>query len=141
MALDDFIRQMPKVELHVHLIGAVTPDLLLKLAQRNGISLPAATLDEMRSWFRFRDFSHFIETYITAASCIRTVEDLEEVAKDFLIRPGKTFATPSSPTRRTLTTVSRGSHSQTSLPRSIAPASGPMPHWESTRASSSIFRG
>src|SRR5258708_4059581 len=86
MSLHNLIRQMPKVELHVHLTGAVTPDLLLKLAQRNEIALPATTPDEMKSWFKFRDFAHFIEIYLTASSCIRTAGDLEEVARDFLSR-------------------------------------------------------
>jgi adenosine deaminase len=86
MSLHNFIRQMPKVELHVHLTGAVTPDLLLKLAQRNKITLPATTPDEMRRWFQFRDFAHFIEIYLTASSCIRTVDDLEEITRHFLAR-------------------------------------------------------
>ena len=41
MNLHEFARRMPKVELHVHLEGAIRPTTLLNLAQRNRIQLPA----------------------------------------------------------------------------------------------------
>ena len=41
MSLHDFIREIPKVELHVHLEGSIRPSTLLALAQRNGVDLPA----------------------------------------------------------------------------------------------------
>ncbi|MFW5772692.1 MAG: hypothetical protein ACOCZH_05140 [Phototrophicaceae bacterium] len=54
MSLQTYIQAMPKVELHVHLQGATRPETLLRLAQRNGVDLPARTLDEMRAWYTFR---------------------------------------------------------------------------------------
>ena len=89
MTLHDFIRQMPKVELHVHLVGAMTPELLLKLAGRNGVALPATEPDQVRDWYRFRDFAHFVEVYLTASACIRSPDDLEEVTRDFFVRQAK----------------------------------------------------
>lgn len=84
MNLADFIRAMPKVELHVHLEGSVAPATLLKLAQRNGVALPATTEAELREWYRFRNFAHFIEVYVALSRCLRTVDDLELLARDFL---------------------------------------------------------
>jgi adenosine deaminase len=69
------LRAMPKVELHVHLEGATDALTVWTLAQRNGVSLPAATLEEWRGFYAFRDFNHFIEVYTLAASCMRTPED------------------------------------------------------------------
>lgn len=83
-ALDAFIAQMPKVELHVHLEGSVRPETLLKLAQRHGVTLPADTVDGLRQWYTFRDFDHFIEIYMTTAGCLRTAEDIELIAREFL---------------------------------------------------------
>ena len=40
MQLNTFIDQMPKVELHVHLEGAIRPSTLLALAQKHNITLP-----------------------------------------------------------------------------------------------------
>lgn len=84
MTLHDFIRAMPKVELHVHLQGATQPETLLALAQRNGISLPARTLEEMRAWYTFRDFRHFIDVYVQICQCLETADDLELMAREFL---------------------------------------------------------
>jgi len=61
--IEDFIRRMPKVELHVHLEGSVQPQTLLKLAKRNAIALPADDFEGLRAWTTFRDFDHFIDVY------------------------------------------------------------------------------
>jgi adenosine deaminase len=83
-SLTDFITRMPKVELHVHLEGSVQPATLLKLAERHQISLPARDLPSLREWYQFRDFDHFIEIYMAISSCLRTTEDIELIAREFL---------------------------------------------------------
>jgi adenosine deaminase len=72
------------VELHVHLEGAIQPETLLELARRNGVALPATTLDELRAWYTFRDFPHFVEVYVALSRCIRTPEDIELIGRAFL---------------------------------------------------------
>ena len=84
LSLEQLIIQMPKVELHVHLEGSVRPETLLKLARRHHIALPADDMDGLRQWYTFRDFNHFIEIYMTISSCLRTAEDIELVAREFL---------------------------------------------------------
>src|SRR5690606_37769309 len=84
MLLTDFIRAMPKVELHVHLQGATRPETMLKLAQRNNITLPAHTIDELRTWYTFRDFDHFIDIYDLICECFRTADDLELALREFI---------------------------------------------------------
>ncbi len=75
---------MPKVELHVHLEGSIQPAMLLQLARRNGVTLPAADVAGLQHWYQFTDFKHFIEIYLMISSCICTPEDIELVARDFL---------------------------------------------------------
>ncbi|OQA94330.1 MAG: Aminodeoxyfutalosine deaminase [Chloroflexi bacterium ADurb.Bin222] len=84
MELESFITQMPKVELHVHLEGSVQPGTLLKLAERHQVPLPADTVEGLREWYTFRDFDHFIEIYMTISRCLRTAEDIELIAREFL---------------------------------------------------------
>jgi adenosine deaminase len=84
MTRHDFIRAMPKVELHVHLQGATQPETLLHLAQRNQIPLPAATVDELRAWYTFRDFDHFIAIYDLICECFRSGDDIDWAMREFI---------------------------------------------------------
>ncbi|MEO7974419.1 MAG: adenosine deaminase, partial [Thermoanaerobaculia bacterium] len=75
MSLEAFLRAIPKVELHVHLEGAMRPRTLLALARRRRVTLPADDEAGLREWFRFRDFDHFVEIYLTCSKCVRDPED------------------------------------------------------------------
>ncbi len=77
---DAFIRQMPKVDLHIHLEGSVRPATLLALAHRNGVALPATDEAGLRAWYRFRDFDHFAAIYDLICDCIYTPDDLALIA-------------------------------------------------------------
>jgi aminodeoxyfutalosine deaminase len=77
VSLFSYIQAAPKAELHVHLEGAIQPETLLTLAQRNGIQLPANTIEGVRSWIAYRDFDHFIELFRAACRCLRTAADYE----------------------------------------------------------------
>lgn len=79
-----FIVAMPKVELHVHLEGSMPPETLLKLAKKHGIALPADTVEDIRAWYTFTNFPHFVEIYVAMSKCLQTVDDVEQLARDFL---------------------------------------------------------
>jgi len=80
--ITDFI-SLPKAELHVHLEGSIRPETLIELARRNGVTLPTKSLDELRRWFEFRDFDHFIQVYLTIARCLKTHDDYELITLEF----------------------------------------------------------
>ena len=82
--LTEFIRRMPKVELHVHLEGSIQPETLLLLAERNQVQLPSSSVEGLRSWYTFTNFSHFIQIYLKISSCICTPDDIEFIACEFL---------------------------------------------------------
>src|ERR1700733_11938510 len=74
---------VPKAELHVHLEGTAPPQLIERIAVRNGIPLPDGMLgDDGR--FRYTDFLHFLRTYDLAASVIRTGEDYRDITYEYL---------------------------------------------------------
>ena len=83
MSIETYLRAAPKVELHVHLEGAIRPATLLALAKQNGVTLPAGDLDGLRRWFVYRDFAHFIEIYVAITKCLRTMDDYDLVAYEF----------------------------------------------------------
>ncbi len=78
----EFIRRMPKTELHVHLEGSVRPTTLLALAERHGVRLPARNEEELQRYYAFRDFDHFIEVYIEVNQCLRTSEDFALITRE-----------------------------------------------------------
>lgn len=82
MSLESYLRAAPKAELHLHLEGAILPETLLTLAARNHVTLPATTVAGLREWFVFRDFRHFIETYVTITRCLRTAADYELIVAE-----------------------------------------------------------
>ena len=81
-SLHQFIQDMPKAELHVHLEGTVKPATLLRLAKQNGLeqTLPSASADAIEAWFTFTDFPHFVEVILAVQNLIRTKEDFALVA-------------------------------------------------------------
>jgi aminodeoxyfutalosine deaminase len=83
MSIESYLRAMPKVELHVHLEGSIRPATLLLLARRNDVALPARTLDELRAFYQFTDFAHFIDVYGTIINCLRTPDDFALIVEEF----------------------------------------------------------
>ena len=73
----------PKIELHVHLEGTVRAGTLLQIARRNGVALPADTVEGLAALYEFRDFSHFLEVWLLTTSALRTEEDFRQVVVDY----------------------------------------------------------
>lgn len=73
----------PKIELHVHLEGAVRPATLLQIAQRNDVPLPADTVAGLQELYEFTDFAHFIRVWRMTTGCLRTAEDFRQVVVDY----------------------------------------------------------
>jgi aminodeoxyfutalosine deaminase len=77
--LDDFIEALPKVELHVHLVGSASPPTVLELATRYDDHRLPRTEDGLREFYEFRDFPHFIEVYEEVNDVVREPEDVADL--------------------------------------------------------------
>jgi adenosine deaminase len=75
---------IPKAELHVHLEGTAPPDLIRRLAERNGLPVPEGVFADGGHRFAYTDFLDFLETYNRAASVIRTGDDYRDVTYEYL---------------------------------------------------------
>jgi aminodeoxyfutalosine deaminase len=73
----------PKIELHVHLEGAIRPATLLDIARRNEIALPVDTVEGIAGLYEFTDFAHFIKVWILTTNCLRTRDDFRQVVVDY----------------------------------------------------------
>lgn len=82
----DFLRRLPKAELHLHIEGTLEPELMFTLAERNNVSLPFASVDEARAAYDFRDLQSFLDLYYQGMSVLRTAEDFHDLAMDYFRR-------------------------------------------------------
>jgi adenosine deaminase len=78
--LATFIARMPKAELHVHLEGALEPELKFELAARNGLDLPYDSVDEVRAAYAFNDLSSFLAVRYEGDSVLLTEQDFYDLA-------------------------------------------------------------
>ena len=77
--MKQFIHEIPKAELHIHL-DSVPPELLLRFAQRNNVELPFSDVKGAIKWYRFNDLEEFLRKWIVTTSVLITEEDYYEVA-------------------------------------------------------------
>ncbi|MGN2638427.1 adenosine deaminase [Nocardia takedensis] len=84
--LSEFLLQLPKAELHLHLEGTLEPDLKFALARRNGISLAQTTVEQVRETYRFNDLTSFLSVYYPAMDVLRTAPDFADLAYHYLRR-------------------------------------------------------
>lgn len=81
----NWLKQLPKVELHVHLEGTIAPALLHQLAEKNRIPLPEKFSKNPQA-YPFKDFSEFLTTYDEVSGFMRSAEDLYLITLDYLQR-------------------------------------------------------
>ncbi|MGD8780593.1 MAG: adenosine deaminase [Ignavibacteria bacterium] len=72
------IEEMPKVEIHLHLEGAFTFEYLFELIQKYEGDSEIKSINDLRDKFVFKDFAHFIKTWVWKNKFFRTLEDFEE---------------------------------------------------------------
>lgn len=86
--MKNFIFDIPKAETHVHVQGCVTPELMLRFAERNKISLSYQTPEEVRAHIATcpGDLSAFIQILNEVSAVLRTEQDYYETTLDYLIR-------------------------------------------------------
>ena len=74
----DFIRRLPKAELHLHLEGTVTPETLVELSSRHDTA--PLSLDDARALYDYTDFTGFLLAFKAVTERLRTPEDYELIA-------------------------------------------------------------
>jgi adenosine deaminase len=84
--LRNIVQEMPKAELHIHIEGSLEPELIFALAQRNGVSLPYASVDELRRAYAFKDLQSFLDIYYAGASVLLKEQDFYDMTAAYLLR-------------------------------------------------------
>ena len=84
--LPELLRRMPKAELHMHIEGSLEPELIFALASRNNVSIPYASVEELRSAYAFTNLQSFLDIYYAGASVLITEQDFYDMAQAYLRR-------------------------------------------------------
>ena len=84
--LPELLKRMPKAELHIHIEGSLEPELIFELAQRNGVSIPYRSVEELRSAYAFTNLQSFLDIYYAGASVLLKEQDFHDMAWAYLQR-------------------------------------------------------
>ena len=85
--MNDFkqwLRAMPKAELHLHIDGSLQASRLLQLAAKNGVDIPYDSVESVEQAYNFEDLQSFLDLYYLGASVLRDEEDFYFLMKDYL---------------------------------------------------------
>jgi adenosine deaminase len=78
--LPALLRAMPKAELHLHIEGSLEPELIFRLARRNGVALPYPGVEALRAAYAFADLQSFLDLYYAGAGVLRHEADFFDMA-------------------------------------------------------------
>lgn len=79
MTPTELARTIPKAELHIHIEGSLEPELIFALAERNGVTLPYASVEALRAAYAFTDLQSFLDIYYAGASVLLTEADFYDM--------------------------------------------------------------
>jgi len=86
IATSEFIRGLPKAELHLHIEGSLEPELMLSLAEKNGIKLPYETLADIEAAYHFDDLQSFLDLYYMGAGVLIHEQDFYDLMWRYMLR-------------------------------------------------------
>ena len=105
--MEAFIHGIPKAELHIHIEGALEPELMLELAAKNGIDLPFASVGDVHRAYDFKDLQSFLDIYYQGAQVLLTEDDFYRLTWSYLqkaaeqnVRHAEIFFDPQTHTAR-----------------------------------------
>ncbi len=75
-----WLRTLPKAELHLHIEGTLEPELMLELAERNGVALPYADVEAVRTAYNFQDLQSFLDLYYQGMQVLQSAQDFHDLA-------------------------------------------------------------
>lgn len=79
MKITDYIKKIPKAELHLHIEGTFEPELMFKIAQRNKVEIPYQSVEEVKKAYQFSCLQDFLDIYYAGASVLLYEKDFYDL--------------------------------------------------------------
>lgn len=86
MSLSSIIKNIPKAELHLHIEGSLTPELMWRLAEKHSVSLPYQSVEEIEAAYNFKDLQSFLDLYYAGAGVLIDEEDFFTLMWEYLTK-------------------------------------------------------
>ncbi len=84
--ITEFIKNVPKAELHLHIEGTLEPELMFKLAKKNNISIPYKNVEEVKSAYNFKNLDSFLDIYYQSTKVLINEEDFFDLTWAYLLK-------------------------------------------------------
>lgn len=82
--MEEFIRGLPKAELHLHIEGTFEPKLMFDIAKRNNISIPFSSVEEIEAAYAFDCLQDFLDIYYQGARVLINEQDFYDLTYSYL---------------------------------------------------------
>ncbi|MFA5848256.1 MAG: adenosine deaminase [Bacteroidales bacterium] len=83
-SVEEFIKRIPKAELHLHIEGTFEPELMFRIARRNDIELKYASVEELRRAYNFNNLQEFLDIYYQGAGVLIHEQDFYDLTWAYL---------------------------------------------------------
>ncbi|MCA0448086.1 MAG: adenosine deaminase [Bacteroidetes bacterium] len=83
-SVQDFIKGIPKAELHLHIEGSFEPELMFKIAKRNGIQIKYRSVEEIKKAYEFDNLQDFLDIYYEGAGVLIHEQDFYDLTWAYL---------------------------------------------------------
>jgi adenine deaminase len=84
--MKEFIKKLPKAELHIHIEGSLEPELMFKLATKNNIKIPYQTIEEVKAAYNFTNLQSFLDIYYAGANVLITKDDFYDMTWAYILK-------------------------------------------------------
>ncbi len=84
--MNEFIKGLPKVELHLHIEGTLEPELMFELAKRNDVDIPFNSTEEVSRAYNFHNLQSFLDIYYQGANVLIHEQDFFDLTWAYLLR-------------------------------------------------------
>ncbi|WP_444907213.1 adenosine deaminase [Microbulbifer sp. SSSA008] len=82
----NFLKALPKAELHLHIEGSLEPELMFELSKRNNIEIPFSSIEEIKAAYKFHNLQSFLDIYYQGASVLIHERDFYDLTMAYLKR-------------------------------------------------------
>lgn len=83
-SIEEFIKGLPKVELHLHIEGTFEPELMFEIANRNGKKIPYESIDDLEKAYKFNNLQEFLDIYYAGANVLIEEQDFYDLTWAYL---------------------------------------------------------